>query len=432
MRARAQRRGSLSGADAGQLESAVGFHRGADIGGPSGVDIKAAIGQLALEDGAGGLLDAHRGGRIPGVVFGLVQEKLQQDVVGFEGGVGGQLAAPETLGRLLGKQGFGRALKRGGDLVRGERHGRFSMVTTYTGNMDWQLDAAEARVLGSLLEKEIATPDYYPLSLNALVNACNQKSNREPVVSYDEDTVETALEGLRAKGLAVRMTGGDSRVPKHGQRFTEKFNLGRREAAVLCVLMLRGPQTVGELRGRSERLYQFEDLEGVESTLNRLVEMEFVKKLPRQTGYKEQRWAQLLAGDVEVAEEAAPTAERGPSDRERIAALERELADLKRAFEEFRRKLRVSNQGDPHWLPPPAALTSENTGLLPKFSPKTRFLPGILRVGRYEVVSDSFPRLRWPARWRRAPAPGWTARTPRAWWSRCLHREADLKPSQAS
>jgi len=211
------------------------------------------------------------------------------------------------------------------------------MVTTYTENMDWQLDDAEARVLGSLLEKEIATPDYYPLSLNALVNACNQKSNREPVVSYDEDTVETALEGLRAKGLAVRTTGGDSRVPKHSQRFTEKLNLGRREAAVLCVLMLRGPQTVGELRGRSERLYQFDDLEGVESTLNRLAEMEFVKRLPRQTGYKEQRWAQLLAGDVEAAEEAAPAAERGPSDRERIAALEREVAELKRAFEEFRR-----------------------------------------------------------------------------------------------
>ena len=203
--------------------------------------------------------------------------------------------------------------------------------------MDWQLDAAEARVLGSLLEKEIATPDYYPLSLNALVNACNQKSNREPVVSYDEDIVETALEGLRSKGLAVRTIGGDSRVPKHGQRFTEKFNLGRREAAVLCVLMLRGPQTVGELRGRSERLYQFDDLEAVESTLNRLVEMGYVKRLPRQAGYKEQRWAQLLAGDVEVVEEAAPVAERGPSDRERIAELEREVAELKRAFEEFRR-----------------------------------------------------------------------------------------------
>ena len=147
--------------------------------------------------------------------------------------------------------------------------------------MDWELDAFEVRVLGSMLEKEITTPDYYPLSLNALVNACNQKSNREPVVSYDEDTVERALEALRHKGLALRITGGDSRVPKHGQRFTEALNLGRREAALLCVLMLRGPQTVGELRGRAERLYAFEDLEGVESTLNHLSEQGMVKKLPR-------------------------------------------------------------------------------------------------------------------------------------------------------
>lgn len=204
--------------------------------------------------------------------------------------------------------------------------------------MDWQLDAAEARVLGSLMEKEITTPDYYPLSLNALVNACNQKSNRDPAVSYGEEVVERAVDGLRAKGLAARIIGGESRVPKHGQRFTEKFNLGRREAAVLCVLILRGPQTVGELRGRTERLYTFDGLEAVESTLARLAEMEFVKKLPRQVGFKEQRWAHLLAGDVEVAEEAASTAERGPSDRERIAALEREVADLKREFEEFRRK----------------------------------------------------------------------------------------------
>ena len=119
--------------------------------------------------------------------------------------------------------------------------------------MDFQLDAAEARVLGSLLEKEVATPEYYPLSLNALVNACNQKSNREPVVSYDDDTVEVALEGLRTKGLALRSTGRDSRVPKHAQRFTEKYNLGRREAAIVCVLLLRGPQTTGELRGRTSR-----------------------------------------------------------------------------------------------------------------------------------------------------------------------------------
>ena len=214
------------------------------------------------------------------------------------------------------------------------------MVTTYTRIMDWQLDAAELRVLGALMEKEVATPEYYPLSLNALVNACNQKSNREPVVAYDDETVETALEGLRGKGLAMRVTGRDSRVPKHEQRFTERFNLGRREAAILCVLMLRGPQTVGELRGRSERLYNFEDLDGVESTLHKLVETGFVKQLPRRTGYKEQRWAQLLAGNVEVdAEEAASApAEHRDSDRDRIAALEREVAELRTQLDEFRRK----------------------------------------------------------------------------------------------
>ena len=205
--------------------------------------------------------------------------------------------------------------------------------------MDFQLDAEEARVLGSLMEKEIATPEYYPLSLNALVNACNQKSNREPVVSYDEPTVENALESLRAKGLATRITGRDVRVPKHGQRFSEKYNLGRREAALMCVLMLRGPQTPGELRSRSERLHTFDDLEAVESTLTRLGEMEFVKKLPRQPGSREARWMHLLSGDVEIAEEtpeAAP-AERGPSDRERIAALEREVAELRRIVEELQR-----------------------------------------------------------------------------------------------
>jgi uncharacterized protein len=200
--------------------------------------------------------------------------------------------------------------------------------------MDFELDAAEARVLGSLLEKEVATPEYYPLSLNALVNACNQKSNREPVVAYDEDTVEVALEGLRAKGLALRNTGRDSRVPKHEQRFTEKFNFGRREAAVLCVLLLRGPQTTGELRGRSERLYTFDDLEAVESTLHRLAEIGFVKQLPRQPGTKEPRWAHLMCGDVEVAE---PPAERAPSV-DRIGKLEAELAELRREFEDFRRR----------------------------------------------------------------------------------------------
>ena len=205
--------------------------------------------------------------------------------------------------------------------------------------MDWQLDAAEVRVLGSLLEKEIATPEYYPLSLNALVNACNQKSNREPVVFYDEAAVEAALTGLREKGLGVRITGRDTRVPKHAQRFTEQFNLGRREAAVMCVLMLRGPQTVGELRGRTERLYTFEDLEGVESTLNRLAEMHFVKQLPRQPGTKEPRFTHLLSGDVDVADdEPAPSAARGGSDRDRIAALEAAFAELRREFDDFRRR----------------------------------------------------------------------------------------------
>jgi uncharacterized protein YceH (UPF0502 family) len=202
--------------------------------------------------------------------------------------------------------------------------------------MDFQLDAAEARVLGSLMEKEIATPDYYPLSLNALVNACNQRSNREPAMALGEDEVETALEGLRAKGLALRVTGGDARVPKHAQRFTEKFNLGRRESALLCVLLLRGPQTVGELRGRSERLYQFEDLSQVEGTLERLAEASMARKLPRQAGTKEPRYTQLLTGEPETAAEAPAPAERGPSDRDRLAALEREMADLKREFGEFR------------------------------------------------------------------------------------------------
>src|SRR5262245_42344415 len=205
------------------------------------------------------------------------------------------------------------------------------------GGMDVQLDFTEVRVLGALLEKEIATPDYYPLSLNALVNACNQKSNREPVVNYDDDIVEDALSGLREKGLALRITGQDVRVPKHAQRFTEKFNLGRREAAILCVLFLRGPQTTGELRGRTERLYQFDDLESVESTLAKLKEMNFVTTLPRQAGFKEPRHAHLFAGPVSFAEAAAEAlAERGPSDRDRIAAVEAGLESLRREFEGFR------------------------------------------------------------------------------------------------
>ena len=215
--------------------------------------------------------------------------------------------------------------------------------------MGIQLDDAEVRVLGALMEKEVATPEYYPLSLNALVNACNQKSNREPVVSYDEDTVETALAGLRAKGLAARISGHDMRVPKHAHRLPEVINLGRREAAVLCVLMLRGPQTAGELRGRTERLYQFDDLEAVDACLTRLMEWQpepLVARLPRQVGYKEVRYAHLLSGEPPAA---APAAAQTPGVREtrdepvaRLQAsvdrLEAEVADLKRQFAEFKKQ----------------------------------------------------------------------------------------------
>ena len=212
--------------------------------------------------------------------------------------------------------------------------------------MEFELDAAEARVLGALMEKEVTTPDYYPLSLNALVNACNQKSNREPVVSYDEDTVETALADLRTKGLAVRISG-ESRVPKHGQRFTEKFNMGRREAAIICVLLLRGPQTPGELRGRTDRLYPFDDLESVEHTLDHLAEQEFVVKLPRQSGSREARWAHLMSGPVEAAPEevagaaAPPASARATPDSdlaERVTSLEEQLRELQREFDDFRRR----------------------------------------------------------------------------------------------
>src|SRR5579884_471883 len=191
------------------------------------------------------------------------------------------------------------------------------------------LSPVEARVLGALIEKEITTPEYYPLSLNALVNACNQKSNRDPVVAYDDDTVEDALELLRAKGLAVRITGSGSRVPKHAHRFGEKFNFGRRELAILCELMLRGPQTTGELRNRSERMHHFDDLDEVETILQRLMEHEpdpLVVRLARQPGEKEARYAHLLCGEPQsfavVNQEEAASSTRA----DRLAELEAEVA----------------------------------------------------------------------------------------------------------
>ena len=205
--------------------------------------------------------------------------------------------------------------------------------------MDFELHPVEVRVLSSLIEKEITTPEYYPQSLNALVNACNQKSNRDPVVSYDEDTVMQAIELLRNKGLASIITGAGSRVPKYAHRFSEKLNLGRREIAILCELMLRGPQTIGELRTRTERLHRFNDLLEVESLLDRMTE--FVVKLPRRTGEKESRYGQLFSGPVDNSEpEATPVARA-----DRIGALEAEIGrlrsemdELKRQFADFRRQ----------------------------------------------------------------------------------------------
>jgi hypothetical protein len=209
--------------------------------------------------------------------------------------------------------------------------------------MDFLLDPVETRVLGALLEKEITTPEYYPMSLNALVNACNQKSNRDPVVSYDDDTVEDAIAALKPKGLMLTITGAGSRVAKYAHRLSEKLNLGRRETAILCELMVRGPQTVGELKNRADRMHSFGDLQEVESVLERMSEL--VAKLPRRPGEKEQRYAHLLSGEPQSTEAFEGAAEVHPQRADRIAALEsetarlrEELVDLKRQFADFRRQ----------------------------------------------------------------------------------------------
>jgi len=210
--------------------------------------------------------------------------------------------------------------------------------------MELRLTATEVRVLGSLIEKDITTPEYYPLSMNALVNACNQKSNREPVMQLDEDAVRSALEDLQQQRMAGPARGADSRVTKYEQRLQEVFNFTRPEIAVLCVLLLRGPQTPGELRGRAERLHRFEALEDVQSALQKLMQREppLAKILPRQPGTKESRYAHLLAGDVVVVEETSQVgAPVGPktADAERIVRLEEEVAALRREFSEIKDQL---------------------------------------------------------------------------------------------
>jgi uncharacterized protein YceH (UPF0502 family) len=204
------------------------------------------------------------------------------------------------------------------------------------------LTAAEARVLGSLMEKEATTPEYYPLSLNALANACNQRSNREPVMALGEEEVRQALGRLEELGLAELARAAEGRVAKYEHRLGEAFNFSRAETALLCVLLLRGPQTVGELRGRTERIYHFGEIADVSAGLQKLFERQppLAVVLPRQPGTKEPRYAHLLSGPVEAIAAApamAPQPAAGPSD-ERIERLETSVAELQAEVAELRQR----------------------------------------------------------------------------------------------
>jgi uncharacterized protein YceH (UPF0502 family) len=203
------------------------------------------------------------------------------------------------------------------------------------------LSEIETRVLGSLVEKELTTPEYYPLSLNALVNACNQKSNRDPMMNLDEEAVQDALRTLEKKGLAGPADNMVSRVSKYEHRLQEAYNFTRHETALLAELLLRGPQTPGELRSRADRMHKFDDLGVVMSTLQRLMRREppLAKVLPRQPGTKEARYAHLLSGDVEAppAETPSPVVATGGSS-ERIAHLEEEVENLRSDFAELKQQ----------------------------------------------------------------------------------------------
>ncbi len=211
-----------------------------------------------------------------------------------------------------------------------------------------KLSTAEARVLGALVEKEVTTPDYYPLTMNALMNACNQRSNREPVMDLDEDDTRQALHALEAKGLAGRARSADGRVTKYEHWLGEAFNFTRAETALICVLLLRGPQTPGELRGRTERLHPFEEIADVLASLQRLMERDpaLVALLPRQPGTKEARYAHLLSGPVEsiavplpVRSDYAPQAAAVlPEQSDRIAQLEAVVAELRQELNALKRK----------------------------------------------------------------------------------------------
>jgi uncharacterized protein YceH (UPF0502 family) len=210
--------------------------------------------------------------------------------------------------------------------------------------MNVLLSEVECRVLGSLIEKEITTPEYYPLSLNALVNACNQKSNRDPVMNLDEAAVRQALHSLDGQSLVRYVSASDSRVTKYEHRLQEAFNFYRHEVAILCVLLLRGPQTPGELRTRAERMHPFEDLSAVQSSLQHLMKREppLAKVLPRQRGTKESRYAHLLSGDVESFEpesEVEASTATSSVDGERIVLLEKEVAALRHNVADFEKEI---------------------------------------------------------------------------------------------
>ena len=213
------------------------------------------------------------------------------------------------------------------------------------------LTEIETRVLGSLIEKDITTPDYYPLSLNALVNACNQKNNRDPVMTLDEAAVREALSSLQEKRFAGPAGGADSRVTKFEHRLQEVFNFDRREIAIVCVLLLRGPQTPGELRGRTDRMYHFDSLEDVVATLDRLGQREppLVRMLSRQPGTKESRYAHLFSGEPpelltaartpsSAVAGASPNTDRMAKLEEEVSHLRAELSEVQRQLAEFRRQ----------------------------------------------------------------------------------------------
>jgi len=207
--------------------------------------------------------------------------------------------------------------------------------------MSAPLTDVDVRVLGSLIEKEQTTPEYYPLSLNALVTACNQTSNRDPIVKYDEGTVSRSIDALRQRGLIRATKGIDARVTKYAHRVDDVMGLNAGELAVLCVLMLRGIQTPGELRTRTGRIETFGDLSEVEAVLDALIVRELVVRLPRQPGQKEMRYAHLLTGEVPVD---APIAAQAPArqtssastNADRLATLETTVEELKKELAELR------------------------------------------------------------------------------------------------